>query len=441
MKCELCKLWLVSIIILGIGFYIAYQFVPASAPRELRIATGSKEGAYYQYALQYQKKLQAEALQLDIQPTAGSLEALQLLEEKKVDVAFIQGGVASSVPDKNTLIGLHSIASLFYEPLWIFYRKDMPLNHLYELRGKRLGIGKEGSGTQVLANQLLGDNGVNADNTLLLTLSSDETEKKLLAGEIDAGFFVMSPKVDMISKLANHPDLALMNFHKQIRAYTSHYPFLNAIVLDEGMLDLKNNIPNHEVVLLATTAALVASKDIYAEHVRLFSREALTIHSQAGLLEKAKEFPSIEHLEIPIHPDAEKYLLYGPPWLEKVLPFWLAAKIDQLKVMLIPLLTLLLPLIKGVLPLYQWRIRSRTYRWYKALNDVDRQLDGFNLSEVDLAIERLTRLHSDLAKEISVPLSYMSDFYSLRMHLDYILKRLREKKGALTSKLVSFPKR
>ena len=430
MKCEFCKIWLPIIAILVAGFYVAYQFVPAAAPSSLRIATGSKEGAYYQYAQEYQQRLKKEGVDLIIQTTAGSVEVLQLLQDGKVDLGFVQGGVAND----NAKETLHSIASLFYEPLWVFYRKDLKtINYLQELRGKRLAIGQEGSGSRALISQLLTDNGITADNTTLLGLNVEDARKQLENGEIDAAFFVMSPKAEVISVLASNADIAIMNFQRHAKAYTSRYPFLSSLIVGEGLLDLQKNIPEKETVLLSATAALVAVKDLHSDPVRLLSREAIYIHNKPGMFEKARQFPSIEHLEIPIHPDAEQYLQQGPSWLENIFPFSIASKLDQLKILLIPLIALLIPLFKSILPLYNWRIRSKTYRWYKELNEVDRQLDSFDYKVIDQEIDKLTKLHSALAKEVTVPLSHMSEFYELRTHTDHILNRLKERQVFLIS--------
>ena len=55
---------------------------------------------------------------------------------------------------------LLSLGSLYYEPLWLFYRKDVPFEQLRDLAGRRLAVGPEGSGTRALVRRLLRDNGV-----------------------------------------------------------------------------------------------------------------------------------------------------------------------------------------------------------------------------------------------------------------------------------------
>lgn len=426
-KCEFCKIWLPLLVLLVAGFYVAWQFVPAAAADKVTIALAGMNSTYNNYAKQYQQQLKADNITLDIVSVAGSVEALQTLKQGQTDFALVQGGVAYSVMKDAAAQGLHSIASLFYEPLWVFYRKELgEVSHLNALRGKRLSIGPQGSGTQVLVSQLLADNDITSENTRFTPLLIDEAAAKLQAGELDAMFVMASPKSDLISTLITHPDIALMDFQHQVITYTSHYPFLSSLTLGEGIISLKNNLPDHNITLLATTATLVARKDIHPDHVRLLSREILKIHSKPALLEQTRQFPSIDHLDIPVHTTAQQYLENGPSWLEKVFPFWLSTRLDQLKVMLIPLLTLLVPLSKGIMPLYQWRIRSRIYPWYKTLSQLDRKLDSLDLAATEQEISRLQKLHGELAASISVPLAHMPEFYNLRTHTDHILTRLKE---------------
>ena len=85
--------------------------------------------------------------------TDGAVDNLRLLLDPKsgVDVAFMQGGLENSPATD----GLVMLASLYYEPLWIFYRDPATLSQINELAGKRIAVGVPGSGTRALADQLL----------------------------------------------------------------------------------------------------------------------------------------------------------------------------------------------------------------------------------------------------------------------------------------------
>ncbi len=426
MKSESFKISAIAAAVILLGFVVAYQFVPPPPPDTLRIATGRETGAYYAAAVEYRKLLAERKVTVEIQPTAGSIAALKLLAAGEVDVGFVQGGTAKAAPTA----GLGSLASVFYEPLWGFHRKEVPARYLFDLRGKRVAVGEQGSGTRPLALRLLADNRVDAQNTELLELSSAAASEQLRAGRIDAAFFVVSPKAAMVGELLAHPEVELMSF-RRARAYGSRYPYLTNVSVGEGMVDLERNIPPADKTLLAATASLVAGEGVHPYLARLLLAEATKVHGDAGVLEQKGQFPSARFVELPLDSAAERFLKDGPNWLERVFPYWLASALARLKIMLLPLLALMLPVIKSALPVYRFRIRFQIFRWYRVLREVDRSLHELKLESIGAEIERLRRLQQELAEQVSVPLSFMGEFYDLRMHVRMILARLSEQRQKL----------
>lgn len=82
-----------------ITFYI-YSKIEPPAEKKLTIATGRDTGVYFQYAQRYKLLLEQEGIEVNIIQTAGSIEALKLLNEKKVDIGFVQGGTATQEDKK-----------------------------------------------------------------------------------------------------------------------------------------------------------------------------------------------------------------------------------------------------------------------------------------------------------------------------------------------------
>jgi len=98
-----------------------------------------------------------------------------------------------------------------------------------------------------------------------------------------------------------------------------------------------------------------------------------------------------------------------------------------MKLLLLPLATLLFPLAKAAPPLYRWRIRRKIYLWYRELRRVDSKLrTGSAAVDFTGDIERLAHIEDELA-DVDVPLSYMEEFYNLRLHVAFVLERLRRK--------------
>jgi uncharacterized protein (DUF697 family) len=157
---------------------------------------------------------------------------------------------------------------------------------------------------------------------------------------------------------------------------------------------------------------------------------------------KMGEVPAIQHLEIPFQPVVENYLLQGTAWLKKVLPLELVTRLEQFKVIFIPLLILVILLLVmwGRGAFYQRRIRSKTYRGYKALYQAGYPLHTDDLVVIDQDIVRLTKLYGELTKNVSVPLSHTPALYSLCTQVDYTLNRLQEKRLMLVGDPVKLAK-
>jgi TRAP transporter TAXI family solute receptor len=180
-----------GIIITLIGFIVAYQFVEPAPPRTITIGTGDKSGAYYAFAQRYREILARDGIALEIRSTAGSMENVKLVAAKEggVDIAFVQGGIG----DPSAQPGLQSLASLYFEPLWVFHQRDLKIKRLPDLQGKKIAVGPEASGTSAIATKLLASNGIKANTATLLPLGGEKAVEALLGKKADA-VFLSSPR-------------------------------------------------------------------------------------------------------------------------------------------------------------------------------------------------------------------------------------------------------
>ena len=398
-----------------IGFLVAYQFVDPAPANKLSIATGQKEGSYFMFGNQYKSLLAEHAGHLNVESTAGSIDNLQRLKSGKADVAFVQGGIASAAeyPD------LTFLGSLYFEPLWVFHRSSMKLSRLSDLRGKRIAVGAEGSGTRAIALQLLADNDIDESSARIVPLASHQAAAALAENSIDALFLVTSAKSPLIEQLLRTHGAELMSFDRA-EGYTRRHPFLSAISLPEGTIDMAANIPEKRTWLLAPSATLVARSDLHPALQTLLLQAATKTHAEHGLFEKQGAFPSAEHGDLPISEDAQRFYKSGPPFLQRFLPFWAATLIDRLKVMLLPLVALLLPLFKVMPPIYRWRIRSRIYQHYRDLTAIETRLySATSNEEISDCIKELDQIEREV-QQVHVPLSYSEEAFQLRSHLSLI---------------------
>jgi TRAP transporter TAXI family solute receptor len=416
---EFIKVWGLLALVVLVGFIVTYQYVGAPPPKLVRIATGAENGAYYTFAQEYARLLASDGITLEVIPTAGSVENLELLKKGEVSLALIQGGSATKV-DKERL---QSLGSLFLEPVWIFTRKQSGIKRFLELKGKRVSVGIAGSGTHLLASQLLSAAGITETSTRLLREETTQAMDSLSNGKIDAAFFVASPQAPIIQKLFAVPALELLDFDRAA-AYGRLFPFLTPVTLSEGVIDLQQNIPSHDTPLVAASANLAARADLNASLIPAVLNAVTRVHQAGGVLEHKRQFPSVDFADLPLNEDARRYLINGPSFLYRWLPYGTAVLLDRLKILVLPFLALLLPLFKIAPPLYTWRIRSKIYRWYAAVRGVESSIQEVKVSgDAASLINRLSELDRQVAS-VSVPLSYAAELYHLRLHIRFLQEKL-----------------
>ncbi|MCB1786792.1 MAG: ABC transporter substrate-binding protein [Gammaproteobacteria bacterium] len=404
------------------AFALAYQFIQPAPPSHVVMATGAIDGAYHAFGQRYAAYLAREGITLELRPTAGSVENLKLLRAGEVSLALVQGGIQDEVQEP----ALVSLGSVYYEPLWLFLRRQHSYPLLRDLVGRRIAVGPEGSGTRALVGRLLRDNGVE-DAGNWQALGGQSAADALLAGEVDGAFFVTSAQNPLIGRLLKHPDLMLFDFARAA-AYGRRYRFLNHVELPEGVVDLAANVPARTVRLVAPTANLVAHPDLHPAVVDLMLQAADKVHREGGWFEGRDEFPMPSLLAFPLSKEADRFYKHGPPFLQRFLPFWAASLVDRLKVMLLPLLVLLFPLLKVMPPIYTWRMRARVYRWYRELEKAEQQwADGSrDRTEVHGALDRLEAE----VQHVNVPLSFTDQLYHLRQHIDLVRRRIDAGSGS-----------
>jgi TRAP transporter TAXI family solute receptor len=409
-----------SVLAIG-GFVLAYQFVDPAPPAHFTIASGGSGGAYHRFAQRYKALLARQGITVDVLQTRGSVENLQLLRavDGKVQAAFVQGG--AGVPRQTDT--LQSLASLYFEPIWVFHSTAVTMRRLSDLRGKTIAVGAPGSGTRSIALQLLADNGIDEDNSTLSPLSPPGAADALLAAQVDAVVLVSSPRAAVVARLLSSAQIGVLDFERA-DAYTRTHRFLSSVVLPEGVVNLADNVPPQPVRLIAPAAALVVRADFHPALIDLLMAAASEAHRDGGVFEQQGQFPSLRYLQFPVSDEARRYFESGPSFFRRVLPFWAATLAERMLVMLVPLLALLIPLMKIMPPMYRWRIRSRIYRWYKQLLTIDPSVHGdCEASRLREGMRELARIEEEVAK-VNVPLSYADQLYALRLHMELVREKL-----------------
>ena len=425
-------------ILLAVGLLaLAYWWLDPNPPKQVTLATGPAQSAYAEFGTRYAKALAQSGIEVRLLPSEGSSDNLQMLRDGRADLGFVQGGSNGSTGNTaNADSGIESLGSLFVEPLWLFYQADAAkkitssgvLSALSQLKGLRVNVGTAGSGVPALMEKMFEVNRIASSTMTLSKLEQTPATVAFLNGELDALVFASAPESLMVQMLLQTPGVKLLDF-AQNEAYSRRFAFLAPVTLPRGVVDLAADVPAQDARLVAPTTTLLARDGVHPALLGLFSQASLAMHSKAGWFNRANEFPNAANTEYPLAKEAERTIRNGVPLLQRYLPFSLANLMERMWLALGIIIAVLLPLSRIVPPLYQFRIRSRIFRWYGQLRAIEERLGARHepLSDsVSALVGELDEMEAHVEK-ISVPLSYADELYSLRNHIDLVRQKLLQK--------------
>ena len=404
--------------------WVSFRFLQPIPPRRIVLASGPEFSLYHLQAQRYKEVLAPEGVTVEVRMTAGAGENLRLLLDPKsgVDIAFTQGGLAQ-FPEADALVML---ASIYYEPLWIFVRRGERIDALAALAGKRITLDVPGSGTQALAIQLLAASGVTSANATFLRTSADGAAAALKLRHVDASLMVGGVRTPAILSALTDPALELVSL-AQADAYPQRYSFLTRRTLHAGTIAFVPLTPPSDVALISTEAMLAARDGLHPAIVNLLLEHIRDLHDDQGYFEAPGEFPNIEQVDLRVSPDAVRHKRFGPNLLYRYLPFWVATVFERFVIIVVPLLVVMIPLLSFLPQILEWRVRSRIYRWYGELtlleNDVHSRTGGFPIERWLSDLERI----QGAAERITTPVSFASEAYTLREHIDLVRRAVLAK--------------
>jgi len=407
---------------------VTLRFLQPAPPTHLVISAGPPGSAFEHAAQQYQRILARNGVTLQILASEGSQDNLHRLADDAgaADIGFVQGGLADAVPAGPGREGLVSLGSLFYEPLYIFYRGAGPIPTLAALQGRRIALGPEGSGTRALALAVLKANGVAAPAKVAWAgLGGAAMVQALLQGRIEAAFVMSdSSAPDQVRALLHAPGIRLFNV-TQADAYRRRFRYLGTLELGPGSFDLGRNLPAAPLTLLAPTVELVARAGLHPALSDLLIETAREVHGRGGLLHATGEFPAPLDHEYPISEDASRFYKSGKSLSYRLLPFWLASLVDRVIVVLVPALLVLIPALRLIPGVYAWRIRRRIHRRYAELMALERRtLQPLDDAQRQGLRERLEEIDKSVI-DLKIPAAFADQVYVLREHIGFVRARLQ----------------
>ncbi len=400
-------------------------------PDHIRFAAGRPGGAYYGMAEQYRTILARDGITLEIIDTAGSVENIALMSapdpEERPGAAFVQGGVP--VPEDSDL---EALAATFLEPLWVFYNNDVIDRFDFSgLDTLRVAVGEEGSGTRFAVMAILDGLSEPLEARRIVGIGGQDAVDALQSNTVDAAMFVAPTSAPYLQTLIHDPRFSLASI-RDSEAVARNLSFVARTDIPRSGFNYAAELPRQTVDLVAMVGRIVVQPDLHPALIDRLINAARIVHSDRDLITDANRFPTSDVPDMPVNAQAVNQLSGPPSPLYRFLPYWIAAQINSFALLIVPALVILLPMLRLLPSLYRWRMRSRVYRHYPEILDIERTLQvASDTQTLDGLEQKLGTLEADML-HLRLPVTYREYAYTMRLHIQLVRDRLAAKRLELT---------
>jgi hypothetical protein len=227
----------------------------------------------------------------------------------------------------------------------------------------------------------------------------------------------------VIGELVRRRDVEVVNLvHSQ--AIARQHAFLSPLTIPRGLVDIRADLPDHDVGTVSVTANLLVRPDLHPALMYLFLDAASQIHGRQTLLADAGTFPNGARQDAPLSDEAERFYKSGKPFLQRYLPFWVANLVDRMLVYLIPLIAIVVPALRFLPDLLAYKPRSRIAALYGKLRALEGEVaTARDATQVHAYLARLDEIEGEVT-QTKLPSWYAHDVYALRAAIDLVRERL-----------------
>ena len=277
------------------------------------IATGGASGPYNiigtSLAEIYAKTFGVNA---KTQTTGASVENVNLLTQGKVDMVLALSDVVTNAVEgtedfKEPITNIQQVAVLYPNVIQIVASEKSGIKNIADLKGKRIAVGDQGSGTEVNARTLLEGFGITDDDVKVDYLGFADAADAMKAGKIEAAFFSSGLPNSSLLELEQGIKLQLVTINQdKLKQIIENKPYFKTFEIPAGTYGNDAAIPTTAVMNALLIRSDISEEDGYKLTKALFENlDGLKNAHQAAndiSLETAQE-----GMVAPIHPGAKKY--------------------------------------------------------------------------------------------------------------------------------------
>jgi TRAP transporter TAXI family solute receptor len=285
------------------------------AADNLVLATGGTAGTYYPFGGAMAKIWNSKVKDMNVtaQTSGASGENVRLINKKEVELALVQSDTLDFAFNakeafKEPLKGMSVIATLYPEIVQVVVRADSPMKTFGDLKGKKVGVGAPGSGTEANFRQLMDAYGMKKEDVNGQYLSFSESAEAFKDKHIDAFIVTAGIPNSAIMDISTQNEVRILTIPADVSAkMIQKYPFLAAVKVPANTYKgLTADVPTVAVNAVLIAGSQLKDDMVYNLTKALFENQAELASAHAKGKELNAQY-AVQGVSIPFHPGAVKY--------------------------------------------------------------------------------------------------------------------------------------
>jgi hypothetical protein len=302
------------------------------------------------------------------------------------------------------------------QPVWIFTRLPS-LTQLSHLKGH--GIATVGTGTPGwnTTQLLLAHAQVDAGNNLQQLPTYAAVANQLIEGKVEVAIIVASANSESVRLLLRNPNIQIIGIDS-VFSLIAREPRLKPLILAQGSIDLRGEIPSHDLTLVSTNVNLLVRDSMHPALQRALLDVARDLHEPSALLQRQGEFPNIRDVDFLPSPVARRVDAGDRPLMEQLLPYYWAQLAQLLLFAIVPILLITLLVLLWIPNFFAWKVNALLQHHYGELKFLEAEIVPSATSmpnEMKKLMRRLDNIELQIAA-LDLPNQYANRWYTLREH-------------------------
>lgn len=292
----------------------------SAAPKEtfvtdVTFGTGGKAGVYFplgtEYAALFERHI--EGVTVEAIETGASVDNLTRISQGEMQLGLTQNDTANEAVTgrgefEGTVVGnIGWLGQLYPEAVQVITLESSDLEGIQDLAGKRVSVGPAGSGTNIVAQVILGDFGIKEGDYIAFEESFGDARDKLQNGDIDASIEIMGVPAASVKELAATHDVRLLPIQPAMAsAIAAASGFEQYVISPEAYPFLDEGVTTVSVFASVVGSTTQVSPELGYEITRLLYEHADDITIDQGVLINLDD-ALLGRGDIPLHPGARRY--------------------------------------------------------------------------------------------------------------------------------------